>query len=190
MKPLPWPDVTGARNSDGHLCVGAHPSRSKHCRTLLEFYRPEGNYRTLATDVSWLQHDLRTIAVLTVALRDLIEQKIKALHPGRAIGFCGSGVTTQLNDSGLFLYEAGSHATLYPRFWWAFPIHMTGAGHAPTIALVTRWEALRPDVLVGNRDSRLGVSLSDHKHDRNSLPRFDSSWDEWLDEYLAQRKAG
>jgi hypothetical protein len=197
IKQLPWPDVSGAKNADGHLCVGSHPSRSKHCRTLLEFYRPPDpkklqfigtTYKVLATDVDWMKHDLRTIAVFTVALRDLVEEKINRLKPPRTGGFIGTGVVTQLSDGGLGLYEAGHHATIYPRFRWRFPFSLVGEGHTAAIAMAIRLETLRPDILVAEPDRRLGVSVPDGP-ELPRVPRFEDTWSAWLDEYLAQREA-
>lgn len=192
-KILPWPDVTGAKNREGHPCVGSTRSGSKHCCTRLEFYQPGPNrphryrhYLTLANDVRWLPRDHRTIAILTVGLRDIVDQKIKTLHPTRAIGFCGTGVTTQLNNDGLFLYEAGGHGTIYPRFRWVFPYNPLGENYAEVLARAIIWETLRPDVLVGMLDRRLGVSLPPAPD--IPTPRFDGDMMGWLDEYLAQRE--
>jgi hypothetical protein len=185
--PMHWPSVIGARDAEGGICVDARKSRSKYCRTRLVFFQPptrlgEGyHYELWATQVDWSK-DPYTVAILVTALREIVQTKLDST------GFVGGGVVAQVIVGGtggprIYLYEAGPHETLWPRYWWRIP-YSGGFGNA--IAMAIRMETLS-DKLVGNPDPRLAVELESHfpSEDR---PRFTNDWAEYVADLLAAKE--
>ena len=184
--PLYWPSVIGARDADGGICVDARKSRSKHCRTRLVFFQPNTrlgdgfHYEMWATQVNWSK-DPCTIAILVTALREIVQTKPDVTP------FDWGGVVAQVIVGGtggprIYLYEAGTHETLWPRYWWRLP-YVGGFGNA--VAMVIRMETLS-DKLVGSPDPRQAAELEPHfpSEDR---PRFTNDWAEYVADILAEK---
>jgi len=150
---MQWPEVTGARTTEGWVCIGKSKrrSRSKFCRTFLRFIDPETDevFEVLATQVAWAPYDRVTHAVLTAGIMELVNTK---LEKAGSLGFDRATFATQIVDTTLCVYEAGYRGTLFPRFWWHMSNSCPPYSHGLREVLVM--ETLAPDDIVGNEDKR------------------------------------
>lgn len=157
-RPLPWPDVTGARTKEGYVCVGArHDNRSKYTRTTLLFYDPKHRrqYECPAHKVAWADgEDVgHNAEILGNALRNLmVSKKAPRIHQ-RAM------IAAQQVDTFLYLYEAGYHASLYPRLRWKLPYSTMGYVRAMVWAIEE--ETRNPDKVLAEEDPREPAGLKD-----------------------------
>lgn len=181
LNQLPFPDVTGARDKDGRVCVGSKPSRSKHCRTNLVFYDPVSKVEStvLATDVDWMPRDSKTIAVLQNALRAVLNSKItNPLDRGDAVG--------RKIGCRFYLMEV-ARGMLWPRYKWWLPYYMEWHHAVP---LLIRYETLFPGVLVAEHDLRQpSLDLAHDPTENETAPvRMLGDHRKWIREVLALRK--
>lgn len=176
----PWPDVIGARNSEGHICKGSKPSRSKRCKTRLVFHNPNWKpgkdyetYIILACDVAW-RTDPRTCALLGIALMELVNSKLK-------MPFERGSVASQVLGANLYLYEAGVREGIFPRRWWQIPYCVD---HAEAIAMAIHMEATS-EKLVAFRDPRMSREIQGRPPELSygQRPRF-LNWDDYLVDLL------
>jgi len=177
----PWPDVIGARNSEGHICTGSKPSRSKRCKTRLVFHNPNWKpgkdfetYIVLACDVIW-SVDARTCALLLIALMELVNDKL-------AMPFERGPVVSQVLGANLYIYEAGLRGAIFPRFWWQLPYCVD---HAESIAMAIHMEA-SSEKLVAFRDPRMSREIQGAPPELSfdQKPRFLNDWSEYIVDLL------
>ncbi len=176
---LKFPTPFGARNSSGLLCYGSKRSRSKHCATQLSFFDPKEMraYHTLATDVEWMKYDSATIAILALALRQILETK-------GVVPFNRGSLVPRLVGSRLYLMEA-YHGCIFPRYKWWLPYAYSEFSEALAIAI--RYETLYPTTLVAERDKRSPSTELPPEPEMRTPVQMESTHREWLDELMALR---
>jgi len=174
----PWPDITGARDARGGVCIGSRRSRSKECKTLLVFYLDGGTYTRLATKVPWMEKDSATIAILAEGLRRIVNTKLP-------MPYDRAGVVPQLVDRTLYLYEGGFRGTLFPR--WKWYLHLSLPPFAEGLAMAIQMETLS-DKLVATEDKRPPAQVTDDERPRN-YARFYSGWPEYVEDTLKLKEA-
>lgn len=182
--PLPWPDLTGAVDSEGRVCVGAahHKSRSRGCRTVLRFYDPTSReeVEVLASKVRWKEHDGKTTAIFLDAIHAILVQK-------GVMPFDRGHFSARLIECRFYLMEA-CRGRLWPRYKWWLPYSL---GWDDVLSMVVWYETLRPDAVVGEEDSRMcseEIRTPHEDHDYASRPaRCDEGHAKFVDDLLAAR---
>ena len=177
----PWPDIIGARNSEGHVVVGSKRSRSKRCKTRLMFHNPHWTpqvdyerYDVLACDVHW-EVTPRTCSLLRLALMDLVNPKLK-------MKFESGCYVSQVLGCELYVYEAGVRGGIFPRFWWQLPYSVD---HAESLAMAIHMEATE-EKLVAFPDPRTPkmITAQPPQLDWQQRPRFMDDWEAYIAKLL------
>lgn len=153
MKPLPYPNVVGAVDICGRICVGVthNPkSRSKKGISRVTLFNPTDSTTAtmLAPLVAWDEDAQNNNAILAEALRALLCSKGEIWD--RAT------VAVQVTGDYLYLYEAGYRESLFPRWKWKLPYRMN---YTWALSWAILQETRIPDKLVALHDTRKAVSL-------------------------------
>lgn len=156
---LPWPDLTGACDRAGHVCVGIahHRSRSTIGRTVFRFYNPDtkSESEVAAHRVSWREEDARTTSILLSGIHEVLVRK--------GVAPFDRGLLVARNIGVRFYLMEVAKGRLWPRYKWWLPY---GLGWTEAARFALFCETLRPEV-VGEEDRRppteeLQVVREDH----------------------------
>lgn len=165
---LEWPDLTGAKTSDGALCLGIAKARSRSDKgkTRFEFLAlrpitladgsvlPEGSRITRAAHDVWWENSHKTQAILQEGLREIVNRKAPVPFDRGAVAV---QVVSGTGGPRAYMYEV-YRGVLWPRYWWPMPY---SRDYGDTIKWLIWMETLSKS-LVAIPDTRRSAQVEFH----------------------------